>query len=121
MSSELQTVNSLFEQPRWLDAVAPGQWDAVEIRQGEKTVARLPYVKMRQYGSRMLGMPPYTQTMGYWTEKTGAKNEKRYAREKDMITALIDGLPVGYKMDIMLDHTCDYLFPFFWKGYDVGV
>ena len=121
MSSELKTVNSLFEQPWWLDAVAPGQWDAIEIRQGEKTVARLPYVRMRQFGFRVLGMPPYTQTLGYWTEKTGSKNEKHYAREKDMITALINGLPAGYKMDIMLDHACDYLFPFFWKGYNVEV
>lgn len=119
MNSNLQTVNSIFEEPWWLDAVAPNQWGSVEIKQGQKIVARLPYVKKRKYGYNTIVMPPYTQTLGYWIERTGAKNEKRFSREKDLITELIAGLPAGYNVDIMLDHNCDYLFPFIWAGFDV--
>ena len=33
--------NSLFEQPWWLDAVAPGAWGAVEVSRDGRVVARL--------------------------------------------------------------------------------
>ncbi len=35
----------LFQQPWWLDAVAPGAWDAVVAEHGGRVVGRLPYVK----------------------------------------------------------------------------
>ena len=40
-------VNSVFEQPWWLDAVAPGPWSAAEVRRGDEVVARLPYMRRR--------------------------------------------------------------------------
>ena len=36
--------NSVFEQPWWLDLVAPGKWDEVTVKDGERVIARLPYV-----------------------------------------------------------------------------
>ena len=116
-SESINEVNSLFEQPWWLDAVAPGQWDAVEIVKAGKLVARLPYMKTKRMGFRLLGMPDYTQTLGYWIDETGAKNAKKYARRKDLISELIEKLPKGYSVDLALDHTCDYLFPFRWNGF----
>lgn len=113
----IMSVNSIFEQPWWLEAVAPGQWNAAEIKADGKTVARLPYVKTRRVGCKCLGMPDYTQTLGYWIDDTGAKNARRFARNKDLISELIEQLPKGHSVDIALDHSCDYLFPFKWKGY----
>ena len=112
-------VNSIFEQPWWLDAVAPGQWDAVEIQRNGRIIGRLPYVKTSRLGFRLLGMPDYTHTLGYWLEETGAKNAGKYSRAKDLITELIEGLPHEYSVDMTLDHTCNYLFPFRWKGYNL--
>lgn len=117
MNNNIVQVNSIFEQPWWLDAVAPGQWDAVEIEKGGKLVARLPYFKTKRFGFKLLGIPDYTQSLGYWIEKTGSKNAKKYARDKDLISELIKQLPKGYGIDIALDHTCDYLFPFKWSGF----
>lgn len=37
-------INTLFEQPWWLDAVAPGAWGAVEVSRDGRVVARLPSV-----------------------------------------------------------------------------
>ncbi len=117
MDNSIEQVNSIFEQPWWLDAVAPGRWDTAEIEKGGKLVARLPYFKTKRLGFNLLGMPDYTQTLGYWIEKTGSKNAKKYAREKDLISGLIKQLPQGYAIDIAFDHTCDYLFPFKWSGF----
>lgn len=36
--------NSIFEQPWWLDIVAPGNWDEVVVKQNEEIIARLPFV-----------------------------------------------------------------------------
>ena len=55
--------NSLFEQPWWLDAVAPGQWDEALVTDANGSVmARMPYVKT---GNRIT-MPPLTQNLGIW-------------------------------------------------------
>ena len=104
MKESITCVNSIFEQPWWLDAVAPGQWDAIEIVKDGKPVARLPY---------------YTQTLGYWVDETGAKNAKKYARRKELISELIEKLPKGYSVALDLDHACDYLFPFRWNGFNL--
>ena len=117
MKESIPYVNSIFEQPWWLEAVAPGQWGAAEIEKEGKLIARLPYVRQKRFGQKILGMPDYTQTLGYWIEDTGAKNAKKYSRNKDLISELIDKLPKGYGADLALDHSCDYLFPFKWKGY----
>ena len=117
MNESIRFVNSIFEQPWWLDAVAPGRWGAVEIENDGRIIARLPYVKARRFGFKTLGMPEYTQTLGYWIDDTGAKNAKKYSRYKELISELIDKLPKGYSVDLELDHSCDYLFPFRWKGF----
>ena len=113
----LSCVNSIFEQPWWLEAVAPGQWDVATIENDGKTIARLPYVKSTHFGCKLLGMPDYTQTLGYWIEDTGAKNARKHARKKDLVIELIEQLPKGYSVDLALDHSCDYLFPFKWKNF----
>lgn len=121
MKDSIISVNSIFEQPWWLDAVAPGQWDAAEIEKDGKVIARLPYVKTQRFGVKILGMPEYTQTLGYWIDDTGAKNARRFARNKELVSELINRLPKGYNIDIDLDHSCNYLFPFKWKGYSLQV
>lgn len=113
--------NSIFEEPWWLEAVAPGQWDAAEISIDGRLIARLPYIKTKRVGFKLLGMPEYTQTLGYWIEDTGAKNSRKYARRKELISALIDQLPRGFSVDLALDHACDYLFPFKWKGFNLEI
>ena len=119
MNESITCINSIFEQPWWLDAVAPGNWGSAVIKQNGRTIARLPYVKQKRYGFRVLGMPPYTQTLGYWIDETGAKNTKKYARHKDLITDLINQLPKGYSVDLSLSHNCSYLFPFKWNGFKI--
>lgn len=119
MSESSTCVNCIFEQPWWLEAVAPGQWEAAEIEMNGKVIARLPFYKTKRFGMKMIGMPAYTQTLGYCIKDTGAKNSKKYSRQKDLILELIEKLPKGYSVDLFLDHSCEYLFPFKWKGFRI--
>lgn len=121
MNESITCVNSIFEQPWWLEAVAPGQWSAVEIQKDGRIIARLPYVRTQRLGFPLLGMPDYTQTLGYWIDDTGAKNARKYAREKDLVSELIDNLPKGISIDLALDHACGYLFPFHWNSFKLQV
>lgn len=121
MINSITCVNSIFEQPWWLEAMAPGQWEAVEIVKDGKVLARLPYVKQKRIGCRLLGMPDFTQTLGYWIADTGAKNANKYSTRKDIITELIEKLPPKCSVDLALDHNCDYLFPFTWAGFKIQI
>ena len=121
MTEPIKCANSIFEQPWWLDAVAPDQWAEATVEKDGHILARMPYYKTSKFGFQMLGMPHYTQTLGCWIEETGAKNARKYAREKELLTELIEKLPERANINIDLDHNCDYLFPFVWKGCKVSV
>src|SRR6056297_1016426 len=82
-------VNSIFEQPWWLDAVAPGQWESIEIKKGDQVVARMPYVIKKKMGLKMITMPPLTQTLGPWLVSSTAKYAKRLAHQKDLMFSII--------------------------------
>ncbi len=58
---DIPHVNSLFEQPWWLDAVAPGQWHEILVRRGEELLLRFPYVLEKKNGFVSLLMPGVTQ------------------------------------------------------------
>ena len=119
MMESISCANSIFEQPWWLEAMAPGQWDSVEIMKDGKVVARLPFVKQKRLGCKLLGLPEFTQTLGYWIEDIDIKSAKKYSKEKELIMELIEKLPKNYNVDLGLDHSCDYLLPFFWNGFKV--
>ncbi len=119
MDTENKYINSIFEQPWWLDAVAPGMWDCAVIENGGEVIARLPYVYKRRLGFKLIGMPPYTQTLGIWIKDTGAKTARSLERQKDIIFQLIDKLPKNVNVDLSLDHSCNYVLPFLWKGFSI--
>lgn len=118
MSKSISQVHSIFEQPWWLDAVAPGHWDAVEIEENGRIVARLPYVLRKKFGARIVGQPQLTQTLGPWIEYTSDTPSKRIAREKELFNKLISRLP---KFDIFRQNFHSNVtnwMPFYWAGFD---
>src|SRR5919202_225122 len=90
---DLSETNTLFEQPWWLDAVAPGAWGAVEVPSGGEVVARLPYAVERRLGLTGLTMPPLTQTLGPWLAPLSGKYASRLSRQKELMVSLIERLP----------------------------
>ena len=105
--------NCLFEQPWWLDIVAPGQWDEILIEEKGRVVARMPYVKRNS----VICMPPYTQTLGIWM---APEVKASYARQKRVINEILDALN-GYKrVSVQLPPQNEYVLPFRWRGYNVA-
>jgi Acetyltransferase (GNAT) domain len=121
VAGSIPWVNSVFEQPWWLDAVAPGSWSAAEVRRGADVVARLPYMRRRAMGVEAIVQPPLTQTLGPWLAAGEGKYPRRLEAEKRLLGSLIEQLP-----DVDLFRQCftpaltNWL-PFYWAGFEATV
>jgi hypothetical protein len=107
----------LFQEPWWLDAVAPGQWQAVEIRRGDHVAARWPYVVRREYGMTFLTMPAYTQVLGPWVAPSEGKYVTRLTREKELLADVIDALPRFDGLSQCFHYNLQNWLPFYWRGW----
>lgn len=114
----LAETHSIFEQPWWLEATAPGTWDAVELEEGGRMIARLPFVAKRVRGMRVLTQPPLTQTLGPWHDHLEAPESRRLAREKDVFRRLIERLPRhdAFRQSFH-PHVTNWQ-PFYWAGFE---
>jgi hypothetical protein len=113
--------NSIFEQPWWLDSVAPGAWSDVVIRRNGELVARLPYAHRRRFGLKTIVQPPYTQTLGPWLATGEGKYARRLENENRLLGELIQGLP---PFDIFRQNFSTSLtnwLPFYWAGFQATV
>jgi hypothetical protein len=113
--------HALFDQPWWLDAVAPGRWSEVVVRRGDEVLARLPYVVRERLGMRVLGQPPLTQSLGPWVRPTPGKYAKRLETEKDLMGELIAGLPRFDAFDQSFSPEVTNWLPFHWAGFEATV
>ncbi len=110
--------NSVFEQPWWLDIVAPDMWSEVTVEKNGKVLARLPYV----INNRHIKMPFMTQTLGIWMDdslKKYARGNSHLNHQKEVVFSLIEKLPKHKSMCVTLDSSVSYVLPFRWKGYRI--
>lgn len=118
MIETTQYANSVFEQPWWLDAVAPGEWHEIIYKDNGKVLARLPYVMK----NGKLGNPRMTQTLGIWFDDSITKKQRgnsHLAKQKEIIFELVESLPKCGDVDIVLDSSVSYILPFRWKGFEI--
>jgi hypothetical protein len=113
--------NSVFEQPWWLDSVAPGAWDAAVVRRGDEVVARLPYVRRRRFGLTTIAQPPLTQTLGPWLIASQGKRANRLEQEKKLLEQLIEQLPPFDFFRQALTPSLTNWLPFYWAGFQATV
>ena len=114
-------VNCIFEQPWWLDAVAPGQWAAAEVRRGDQVVARMPYMVRRRFGLTTIGQPPFTQTLGPWLAPMEGKYARRVETEKKLLSQLVEALPPFDFFRQSLSPSLTNWLPFYWAGFEATV
>jgi hypothetical protein len=114
-------VNAVFEQPWWLEAVAPGHWGEALVRRDGEVAARLPYVRRRRLGLTMLVQPPLTQTLGPWLAPTEGKYARRLETEKKLLGELIESLPPFDYLHLSLSTALTNWLPFYWAGFDATV
>jgi lipid II:glycine glycyltransferase (peptidoglycan interpeptide bridge formation enzyme) len=113
--------HALFQQPWWLDAVAPGAWDAAIVTNDGEIVGRLPYVRMRRFGLTILGQPLLTQFLGPWIKPATGKIHTRLEHEYEILRGLIAALP---EHDVFLQdfhHSITNCLPFYWQGFAQSV
>jgi Acetyltransferase (GNAT) domain len=110
-------VTSIFQQPWWLDAVAPGAWSAVEIRRGGELKARLPYVMERRMGLTLLRQPPLTQVLGPWIRPSEGRYATQLSHQKELYTELIEQLPAYDYFAQNFHYSVENWLPFYWKGF----
>ena len=118
---ETTCVNAIFQQPWWLDALAPGRWDESTVERGGRIVARLPFVVRGRGRLRVLTMPPLTQTLGPWVESTAAKPAEALSEEHSLLQALEAGLPAAEVFDQHFSPAMLNALPFYWQGYRLEV
>jgi Acetyltransferase (GNAT) domain len=114
---ESACANAIFQQPWWLDAVAPGRWSEARIEQDGRVVARLPYMVRGRGRLRILTMPPLTQTLGPWVERSSAKRARALSEEHELLTALEAALPPAEAFLQQFSPTMLNALPFHWAGY----
>jgi GNAT acetyltransferase-like protein len=114
-------VNAVFEQPWWLDAVAPGAWAEAVVRNGGEVVARLPYPIRRRAGLTTIAQPPLTQTLGPWLAPLSGKYARRLETEKKVLGQLIEQLPRFDYFRLSFSTALTNWLPFYWAGFDATV
>ena len=103
--------NSLFEQPWWLDIVAPGQWQEIFVKDEQgRVIARMPYVTD---GSKVF-MPRLTQNLGIWM---APEVQKDYGAQKKVIQEIFGQLSSKRSVSQCLSPCNQYVLPFRWLGY----
>jgi len=107
----------IFQEPWWLDAVAPGAWQSLEVSRGEQLAARLPISLRTKFGFRIIRQPPLTPILGPWLRPSVAGRANRMADEKDLLNELIDQLPAWDYFEADCHPAIQNWLPFHWRGY----
>lgn len=113
--------NSIFQQPWWLEAVAPGRWGEVSCEQHGNVVARLPYVVRGRPRLRLLTQSSLTQTLGPWVEPSGATPARALAQEHELLAELEARLPSAFAFAQQFSPAMLNALPFYWTGYRLDV
>lgn len=113
----LEVPGPIFNQPWWLEALAPGQWGAVTTEKNGELVARMPYVIKKRYGLTVITMPPLTQTLGPWIRPSEAKYTNMLAEQKELMTDLIKKLPPFHYFRQLFHNSITNWLPFYWQGF----
>jgi hypothetical protein len=111
------TSGSIFCQPWWLDAVAPGQWKEIIITKDNQELARMPYVMKTRWGFKIISMPPLTQHLGPILQISAEKYVTRLSEEKKLIYELIDILPRFDYFRQRFHYSISNWLPFYWRGF----
>lgn len=112
----------IFHQPWWLDAVSPGNWEAVAVERGGEIVARLPYVMRGPRRMRVLTQPPATPFLGPWVARIpDAKYAKALGNQMELQAELETRLPAAVMFRQSFSPAMINALPFIWAGYRAEV
>lgn len=112
---------SLFEEPWWLDAVAPGTWQSITASDGGGACARLTLQLIRRGGLVIARNPPFTPIVGPAFHLTAKKHEGRMSQARSLVEGLIASLPPCHLTRLVFSPNFDDHLPFRWAGFQTGL
>ena len=118
---ETACANAIFQQPWWLEATAPGRWDQATVERDGRLVARLPYVVRGRPRMRVLTMPPLTQTLGPWIERSEASPPRALGHAHELLAELEAALPPAAAFIQQFSPTMLNALAFHWAGYRLEI
>ena len=116
-----RTTWTLFEEPYWLDCVAPGAWEAVEISRDGRVIARLPYVVRKAYGVTSLSVPRLTPWLGPWIAPSDGKYAKQLGAQHELLRELVRQLPKAHRVFMSCAPEFTNLHALNSEGYTLGL
>jgi hypothetical protein len=109
----------IFQEPWWLDAVAPGAWREITVSSGGVLRARWPIYEEKRGLFHVITLPPLTHRLGPWLDLGDAtKSSRRYELEKDLTVALLEQLPKYDILQINCHSGITNMLPFVWNGFE---
>ena len=103
--------NNIFEQPWWLDIVAPNSWKEYFVHDSKGNVLARQAVVVNK--NKIL-MPSLTQTMGIWMADDIVND---YGAQKRAIQGLLEQMSEYKNVNICLAPENNYILPYRWDGY----
>jgi hypothetical protein len=86
-------VPTVFHEDWWLDASTGGRYSVAEVRAGDKTVGRLPYLVRSRFGLKGIWTPPVTYFLGPALDEGEGSPNNRFLKRMDITRELIAKLP----------------------------
>ena len=118
---ETACANAIFQQPWWLEAMAPGRWGEATVERDGRIVARMPYVVRGRPRMRVLTMPPLTQTLGPWVERSEASPPRALGHEHELLAELEAALPPSAAFIQQFAPAMLNALAFHWAGYRLEI
>jgi hypothetical protein len=108
---------SIYAHRWWLNAVAPGKYHILEIRNGSGLQAAWPVVYLEGESGKHICMPPLTQKLGILFAPSSAKPVELQSTHQRLTKELLDhvGEFVSFHQNFHENFT-DWLM-FYWNGY----
>jgi GNAT acetyltransferase-like protein len=113
-------VSTLFGQPWWLEAVAPGAWGEAQVERDGAVVARLPWtvrrLPVRGIDLVRLGSPRLTPYLAPELHLGDGKPVTQLATEHKLLDGLIEQLPGFDYLSYTFAPSFTNWLPFYWHG-----
>jgi len=108
---------SIFAHRWWLEAVAPGMYEILEIKKSDGIQAAWPIVQLKSDGAKHVCMPALTQKLGILFAPSNAKPIEEQSTNQKLAKELLEQLgdTASFHQNFHENFT-DWL-PFYWRGY----
>ena len=109
---------TIFSTPEWLEAVAPGSWQYILVKEEENIKLCMPIILSNRMGFKLCNMPPLTQSLGMlFPAKEEGKYSKILSNKTNDMLELISKIPKNSYFKQRFHPTINNWLPFYWNNY----